>query len=187
MKKNKDKKITVRVFTVADWQDEQEYLREQHKKGWRYVKSGLRYHFERCEPEDVIYQLDFNPEGAAHKEEYLQMFKDCGWEYINERNGYTYFRKPVSEMNGREEEIFCDDESRLEMAKNVIRTRIFPLLYIFALVIIPQIIGQTAQWYAGNVFAKWLLIAFIVLFVLYIAIFIRFIRSYFRFKNRMKK
>lgn len=25
------------------------------------------YHFEKCEPEDVTYQLDYNPEGIAIK------------------------------------------------------------------------------------------------------------------------
>ena len=38
-----------------------------------------RYLFEKCEPEDVVYQLDYNPEGDGHKAAYVQMFEDCGW------------------------------------------------------------------------------------------------------------
>ena len=45
------------------------------------------YHFEKCEPEDVTYQLDYNPEGIAHKAEYIQMFLDCGWEYMQDFAG----------------------------------------------------------------------------------------------------
>lgn len=187
MKEKKTKK-TVRVFTAIDWQAEQNYLREQHKNGWKYIKSGfMSYHFEKCEPEDVIYQLDFNPEGAKNRDEYLQLFKDCGWEYIREFNGYTYFRKPVSRMNGKEEEIFCDDESRLGMLRNVLRNKMFPLLYIFILIIIPQIIGQGLQWYGGNAFAKWLFFTFIVLFVLYLVIFIKSAHVYLKFKRQVKK
>ena len=46
------------------------------------------------------------------------MFADCGWEYLQDFAGYSYFRKPVAEMKG-EEAIFCDDASRLEMMRRV--------------------------------------------------------------------
>lgn len=48
----------------------------------------------KCTPEDVVYQLDYNEEGLTHKDEYVQMFRDCGWEYIQDFGGYSYFRKP---------------------------------------------------------------------------------------------
>lgn len=183
----KEKK-TVRIFTAMDWQAEQNYLREQHKNGWKYKRSGfMLYHFEKCEPEDVIYQLDFNSEGTKRRDDYLQMFKDCGWEYIQEFNGYTFFRKPVSQMNGREEEIFCDDESRLEMIRNVLRKKMLPLLYIFFLIIIPQIIMLSLHWYVGHGFVKWLLFVYIAAFVLYLIIFIKSARVYLRFKRQVKK
>ncbi len=34
------------------------------------------------------------------------MFEDCGWEYLKEFAGYTYFRKPAEKME-KEENIFC--------------------------------------------------------------------------------
>ena len=88
-----------RYFTIFNHEDEQDYLREMHKHGWKFVKvTGLgRYHFEECQPEEVVYQLDYNQEGSAHKDEYIQMFEDCGWEYIQEFAGYSYFRKAVGE------------------------------------------------------------------------------------------
>lgn len=27
------------------------------------------YHFEKCLPQDVVYQLDYNKDGLAHKDE----------------------------------------------------------------------------------------------------------------------
>ena len=45
--------------------------------------------FEKCVPEDVIYQLDYNKEGIKHQMEYVRMFEDCGWEYLTEFDGYN--------------------------------------------------------------------------------------------------
>ena len=103
-----------RIFTIMEYDQEQEYLRQKHKEGWKLTKVGgfCVYHFEKCQPEDVVYQLDYNQEGIKQKAEYVQMFADCGWEYLQDYVGYSYFRKPAKEMNG-DEEIFCDDQSRL--------------------------------------------------------------------------
>ena len=117
-------KTEMRYFSIMDWEKEQDYLREQHKSGWRFIKvTGIgTYHFEQCEPEDVIYQLDYNQEGIAHKEEYVQMFKDCGWDYLQDFFGYSYFSKPAAKMGG-DEEIFCDDSSRVEMMERIFKGR----------------------------------------------------------------
>lgn len=140
----KNIKTEIRVFTIFEWKKEEDYLRNRHKQGWKftYVNKLVCYHFEKSEPEDVIYQLDYNPDGLAHKSEYVQIFSDCGWEYLQDFFGYSYFRKPVSEMNGKEEEIFCDNASRLEMMKRVLRGRMTPLLCIFFMIILPNLFVQ---------------------------------------------
>ena len=149
-------KSTVRFFTIADWDKEEQYLRDMHKNGWALRSGGILYHFDRCEPEDVVYRLDYNQEGRKHKDEYIQMFEDCGWEYVQDFAGYSYFRKPVSEVSGGEEDIFCDDASRLEMVGRVIRGRMLPLLVVFLLFILPQ-----AFWHVypdnGNVLITFIL------------------------------
>ena len=97
------------------------------------------YHFEKCEPEDVIYRLDYNREGILHKSEYTKMFEDCGWEYLQDYVGYSYFRKPAAEAEGADE-IFCDDDSRLEMLKRVFRRRIILLIILFLCLLLPGFI-----------------------------------------------
>ena len=128
----KTKKTEIRFFSIPEWKKEEEYLREKHKMGWKFVRVAYPgiYYFEKCTPEDVVYQLDYNQEGIEGKGEYVQMFRDCGWEYLMDYAGYSYFRKPVAEMK-QEEEIFCDNESRLEMIRRVFRGRIIPLIVIF--------------------------------------------------------
>ena len=171
-----------RWFSIVQHIQEQDYLREQHKNGWKFVKvTGLGiYHFEKCEPEDVIYQLDYNQEGSAHKDEYLQMFADCGWEYIQEYVGYSYFRKSANAMNG-DEEIFCDDESRLAMMERVYKGRLLPLLVLFFACLMPQfIINLTGGRYLVATFMGGIL-------AVYVAVFAIFAVQYYRFKNKIGK
>ena len=128
-------------FTIFEYEKEQDYLREMHKLGWKFVevKGFGMYYFEKCVPQDVVYQLDYNKDGLAHKDEYLKMFDDCGWEYIQDFVGYSYFRKAVAE-NGVVEEIFCDEESRFQMMQRVLKGRMLPLLVIFFATLLPQFI-----------------------------------------------
>lgn len=128
-----------KYFTIFRYEEEQEYLSDMHRHGWKLTKiSGIgTYHFEECQPEEVVYQLDYNQEGRKQKEEYVQMFSDCGWEYLFDFVDYSYFRKPKAEMQG-DEEIFCDTQSRLEMMDRVYKGRMVPLLVLFCALLMPQ-------------------------------------------------
>lgn len=135
-------------FTIFEYEKEQDYLRKMHKLGWKFIKvTGIgMYYFEKCIPQDVIYQLDYNKNGLTHKEEYLKMFDDCGWEYMQDFFGYSYFRKAVTK-EGVAEEIFCDEESRFQMMKRVMKGRMLPLLILFFTVLLPQFIHQLFYTY----------------------------------------
>lgn len=177
-----DKK-QLKWFSIFDYEKEQEYLRNMHKSGWKFLKvTGLcMYHFDKCVPEDVSYQLDYNPDGLSHKDEYIQMFNDCGWEYIQDFVGYSYFRKPVSDEK-ETEEIFCDEESRLQMMERVIKGRMLPLLILFFCVLLPQFIYSIAanrNYYIAVMAAS--------VIILYVAIFINCAVKYIKFKNSTKK
>lgn len=134
-------KKQLRFFTIFDYEEEQDYLRKMQQSGWKFRQvNGLGlYRFEKCAPEDVVYQLDYNQDGLAHRAEYLKMFEDCGWEHIQDYFGYSYFRKPVA-ASGEAEEIFCDEDSRLEMMERVIKGRLLPLLVILFAVLLPAFI-----------------------------------------------
>lgn len=178
-------KTEFKFFTVPEWKKEERYLREQHKRGWEFVSVNFigLYHFKRCEPKDVVYQLDYNPESITQKNEYIQMFHDCGWEYLQNFAGYSYFRKPASEMDG-EEEIFCDDDSRLEMIKRVFKRRIPPLLCVFFLIIIPQIIMQSFGNTAVN---RILLVLFCGFFFVYLILFSVFAMQFWKYYKSVHK
>ena len=179
-------KTQFRFFTIPEYDKEQEYLRGMHRQGWRLVRVNLPgfYHFEACEPEDVVYQLDYNRDGAANRAEYVHLFRDCGWEYLFDFVGYSYFRKPAAQMSGREE-IFCDDDSRLEMMKRVFRGRMIPLIVIFLAVLVPQLIRRLTGNGLGDVFEVFLTAMFGTLFLLYAGLFIQFAVQYRRTKRRL--
>ena len=157
-----------RYFSIFDHKKEEEYLRSQHKNGWKFVKvTGLgTYHFDKCEPEDVVYQLDYNNEKTCNKDEYIKMFEDCGWEYLQQFAGYSYFSKRKADM-ADEEEIFSDDSSRLAMMERVLKARLLPLLVIFCAFILPQfVINLNAGRYLLAAFMGGILLIYVALFVL---------------------
>ena len=39
--KDKSFKTTLRYFTIAEWEKEQEYLRREHNKGWKFTGVTL--------------------------------------------------------------------------------------------------------------------------------------------------
>lgn len=180
----KDTKTEWKFFSIADWEKEEQYLRRQHQNGWKFtgVSFLMAYHFVRCEPEDVVYQLDYNP--TANKQEYLQIFRDCGWEYLQDYVGYSYFRKPASAMQG-EEAIFSDDASRLDMLRRIIKGRLLPLLPIFLLCVLPNLL-RPINAYSGSVEYA-LLGMFIFLGALYSFVFVYFGWQFYKLYNRLQR
>lgn len=134
-----EKKIVYRIFTIADYEREALYFREMHAKGWKLRKVSysillfaVKYTFEKCQPEQVYYQLDFYPMEKSERASYLQLFKDCGWEHITDFNSFSYFRKAHSEIESNAEfEIYNDAAGKLAMVKRILTRRMFPILLLF--------------------------------------------------------
>ena len=134
-----EKKIVYRIFTIADYEREALYFREMHAKGWKLrevsysiLLFAVKYTFEKCQPEQVSYQLDFYPMEKSERSSYLQLFKDCGWEHITDFNGFSYFRKLHSGIESDAEfEIYNDAAGKLAMVKRILTRRMLPILLLF--------------------------------------------------------
>ena len=166
------RKTVFKFFTIPQYQQEEKFLSEMHENGWSFTHvsfPGL-YRFEQCEPKQVSYRLDYNQEGIRNKREYIQMFSDCGWEYIEDFVGYSYFRKE-GQPGEESAEIFCDDASRLDMMYRVFRGRIIPLIIIFAMVIIPQLYMTTTGYGSRSSVQDVLSFTFLGLALLYLILF----------------
>lgn len=136
-----EKKVVYRIATIADYDREALYFREMHAEGWKLRKVSysillfvVKYTFEKCQPEQVSYQLDFYPMEKSERASYLQLFKDCGWEHITDFNGFSYFSKPYSEIESDTEfEIYNDATSKLGMINRILKLRLLPILFLLAI------------------------------------------------------
>jgi hypothetical protein len=149
------------------WQDEAEeaWLREMSKQGWHLAQIVFPtiYEFEAGESEDFVYRLDYRSHYKMQKEDYLQLFQDSGWEYVQEMAGWHYFRKLA--LPGEEMEIYTDAESKIEKYQ-----RLLAFLGILALPLFLSIINLGDPPYAW--FSTIRVIIFLI-FVLYIYAFIK--------------
>lgn len=136
-----ERKIVYRIFTIADYEREALYFREMHAEGWKLKEVtysnlvvAVKYTFEKCQPEQVSYQLDFYPMKKSERASYLQLFKDCGWEHITDFNSFSYFRKAHSEIESNAEfEIYNDAAGKLAMVNRILRLRLVPVLLLLAI------------------------------------------------------
>jgi len=129
-------KTKFRIFTIADYEKEENFLREMANKGYQFEKitgPGF-YQFSENEPRDTIYRLDYWNHKKHEKDEYIQMFEDYGWEYLFDYVDWSYFK---SDQNNPNTEIFSDNESRVDLANRVFKKRYVPGLIIFLLTIFP--------------------------------------------------
>lgn len=176
-------KAFTRIFTVADYEEEEKWLREQSRKGFHLQKmiQPFIYIFEVGEPQDVIYRLDYRNDKM--NQEYRQMFDDYGWEYCGRCFGWTYFRKPASAVTCEEDgELFSDNESRLSMVQHVILTRMLPLLVVFLCILIPQWMNVVNRPGEGT-----LEIIFTVLMILYVILILHCGRKLYSLRKKLKK
>ncbi|QNA90004.1 DUF2812 domain-containing protein [Massilia sp. Dwa41.01b] len=68
-----------------------------------------RFVFQRGEPMEMTYRLDFQMNTVSP--DYLQLFADAGWERVDTSFGWQFWRAPA--QAGRTREIFTDTESRI--------------------------------------------------------------------------
>lgn len=183
----KEVKRIFRIFTISDYDKEEEFLQEQHKEGFKCIKYKFPgfYYFEKCEPEEVVYQLDFNDVKKSSREEYLQLYQDAGWEYVYEVNGWNCFRKPVS-LEEETPAIFTDRESKIALVDKVVKERMLPLLAIFLCCLLPNI-GYACFWLSegglDRIFRICYCVIFYPLFLYYLWVFLHCGRNLQRLKK----
>ena len=130
----------IAFFTIADFKEEEVWLRERACEGLHLARmvAPCFYIFEKGAPEDVIYRLDFPDNGEDR--DYARMLTDFGWENCGRCMGWVYWRRRAAETeNEGERELFTDDVGRLDMVKNIVRTRMLPLLLLFFACVLPNL------------------------------------------------
>ena len=114
----------IRFFTADNYEKEEIFLTQMASRGWHF--SGFAfifYHFEKGQPRNDIYKLDFRKTQMEDKENYLQIHQDLGWDNVYEFkvfNGvWEYFRRDGNLENSddkvQDQELFTDKESLIEL------------------------------------------------------------------------
>ena len=186
-----EKKIVYRIFTIADYEREALYFREMHAKGWKLRKVSysillfvVKYTFEKCQPEQVSYQLDFYPMEKSERSSYLQLFKDCGWEHITDFNSFSYFRKAHSGIESDAEfEIYNDAAGKLAMVKRILTRRMLPILLLFS-----ALLPVFSKFVSGGSSFSWeVFLIFIIDWVLLIVFAIQISYIFWRLSQKWKE
>ncbi|GFH94531.1 hypothetical protein IMSAGC003_01063 [Lachnospiraceae bacterium] len=174
----------MRLFTIADFKEEEEWLEEMHRSGWKLIgmTPPCFFYFARCRPEEVVYQLDFRNRRDGYGSAYLQMFRDCGWEYVDSCMSFHYFRKPAALME-EEEEIFSDNVSRADLLGRIWKWRMMPVFFVFFGCLLPQI----WQGVLGNVSRDMIFYLSCGILFLYLWIIFHVGMKFFRMKRLLRQ
>ena len=169
-------------FVLPEYEQEEQYLSDMAKKGYLFEKVTLigLYHFKKAEPKNMIYRLDFNPQDSQNRESYIQMYKDFGWNYIQDLNGFSYFSK---EEDGSDDEIFSNNESRIEMMERIQKRKLMPLLVIFLCCVVPQAMRMVVSGYVDDPVSIGFYVFWMIMLVVYIYILTRCSSGF----NRLRK
>lgn len=161
------RKVLFKWFTIADYLEEEVWLSQQQQQGWKLVdiKPIRIFVFEETTETQAIYKLDFKNQNPA--EDYIQMYRDYGWEYVTKCNGWNYFRSIEGAQAGAEElDIFSDDASKLEMIQEIFqRQYLLPFALLFPSTIFPILFSRADR---ASVVVTNIFIAYVLLVVVYI-------------------
>ena len=185
----KDTKTLFRFYTLFEYEEEQAFLEKQHKNGWKVVSFKLPglYKFEKCEPEDMTYRIDFTNENGLKNPEYQQMFADNGWEFLWSVNGFSIFRKPLADNTAdNSNEIFTDNASRLQMLQKIQQRRLLPLVTIFLCAVFPNFIKGIHGEFGNSTGDIVITVIFGLMLVLYIYVFIKSCIKIKSLKNKLQ-
>lgn len=101
------------------WQDEREeaWLESMSREGWHLKELGpLRYTFERGEPQEWVYRLDFRT--GREIQDYVEFVRAAGWQYIGKMYSWLYFRLPAEA--GQPAELYTDAEGKIAKYQRII-------------------------------------------------------------------
>ncbi len=115
-------KKTIKFFTAAEYDKEEQYLTKMSSMGWHFVNCYIFFYiFEKGDRKSYVYQLDFKEDIKEDFDNYITMYSDLGWERVFEypisKGAWIYFRKESEYPD--QETLFSDNESRLTLLERI--------------------------------------------------------------------
>ena len=176
----KDGRKLVVAFFGGLIKAQEKWLNKKASQGWRLIKSGIMtYTFERCEPGEYQYAVDYVGSKAFEEaEEYHDFLESMGYRVLYKNINPTYtllrirfrpFKKkpwvPVTNLNAYNRELLIverkaeEGEFKLHTSGEDIKNYYMDLVapYVFLLVLFEGLAIVTANLYAGAIAALFLI------------------------------
>lgn len=110
-------------FLISEFEEEENWLAAMHNQGWKLMSiSHNRYKFEKCQPEEWVYQLDFQKKNEIDGS-YIKLFNDYGWSFMLQHNDWFYFRRK-KDINETDLSIFSDKDSKITMCERALNGKL---------------------------------------------------------------
>ena len=101
------------------WEDhkQESWLESMSREGWHLQEVGfLSYTFERGEPRDWVYRLDFRT--SKETSDYIEFVQEAGWHYIGKMSSWLYFRLPAEASEPTE--LYTDAEGKIAKYQRIV-------------------------------------------------------------------
>ena len=175
-------KKVLRFFTPDNYEKEEAFLTEMSRKGWHFIRFKVFvYEFEKGQPMNYVYKLDYKRDKKEDKDNYLAMFKDCGWENIYEfrmlGGVWEYFRK-ISDTG--EDQLFTDNESKIDLLVRIRRGYIFIAIFFLG-------INMANLANLISIFERGYFISFTFIFILYTFVIYLYVKIFVRISMKISK
>lgn len=113
---------TIRKYKLFwAWQDDKEeaWLGQMSQQGYHLASLGFPgfYYFTTGEPCNYVYRLDYVTDTKDYQN-YLQLFRDAGWEHLGRMGGWQYFRTSATEDESPE--IYTDPDSKMQKYRRLL-------------------------------------------------------------------
>ena len=100
MRQTSEMKKVWRFYTIAEYEQEEQWINEMAKEGWNLTAVGLcRYIFRRGTPGEYIYKLDVVERTASDevRESYFNFLTECNIRVVGELNDWLFLQKKAAE------------------------------------------------------------------------------------------
>ena len=90
------RKIMINWF--LDFDKEEQWLNEMCRKGWAFRHTnGVIYRFKQCEPEEFIYQIDFDEKKSKEEVgDYVDFRCSCGDQLVDQWKNKIYWKRETA-------------------------------------------------------------------------------------------
>ncbi|QVK20595.1 DUF2812 domain-containing protein [Mycoplasmatota bacterium] len=182
------KKVVRKIFFAWNEDKEKLFLEDMAMKGYRLEKVQLgKYTFEEDIPRKLIYQFDFKSFDNMGEEEYLQLYRDSGWDLVCKFSGWYYFSREWEEDT--DITIFSNNESKRAKYKRLLvflAITGFPLYYQ-TLIFFPLLEKID---FGGSEYSKFYIFSRVILLIvtgLHMFAMFKMIKVYFRLRRSIKE